>query len=161
MPSCCSASSLPVRPSPVWISSRIKITSCAVQSSRPVAQVFFEQMFSTLCGQGACQPATYMMPERNTKTRDYSGLGQSGEGQGVAGRQGICRNPKVGENTQRSTAALQSKACRNSSPSRIPTRQRGRQPGGLLGVCATTGSFPSSPAVAYILGFGSEGNHKV
>jgi hypothetical protein len=37
------------------------------------------------------------MPERSTKTRDYSGLGQSGEGQGVAERQGVCRNPKVGD----------------------------------------------------------------
>src|SRR5260370_22317806 len=39
----------------------------------------------------------YRMPERSTKARDYSGLGQSGEDQGVAGQQGICRNPKVGE----------------------------------------------------------------
>jgi hypothetical protein len=37
------------------------------------------------------------MPERSTKAPDYSGLGQSGEDQGVAGQQGICRNPKVGE----------------------------------------------------------------
>jgi hypothetical protein len=37
------------------------------------------------------------MAERSTKTRDYSGLGQSGGGQGVAGQQGICRNPKVSE----------------------------------------------------------------
>jgi len=47
------------------------------------------------------------------------------------------------KNRQRSATALQSKACRNSSLSSIPTRQRGRQPGRLLGVCATTGSFPS------------------
>jgi hypothetical protein len=39
----------------------------------------------------------YRMPERSTKAPDYSGLGQSGEDQGVAGQQGICRNPKVGE----------------------------------------------------------------
>jgi glycine/D-amino acid oxidase-like deaminating enzyme len=35
--------------------------------------------------------------QRSTKARDYSGLGQSGEDQGVAGQQGICRNPEVGE----------------------------------------------------------------
>jgi hypothetical protein len=34
---------------------------------------------------------------RHGKARDYFGLGQSGEDQGVAGQQGICRNPKVGE----------------------------------------------------------------
>jgi len=33
-----SASSLPVRPSPVWISSRISITSCAVQISRTLVK---------------------------------------------------------------------------------------------------------------------------
>ena len=33
---------------------------------------------------------------RHGKARDYSGLGQSGEDQGVAGQQGM-RNPKVRE----------------------------------------------------------------
>src|SRR5215203_5575117 len=47
------------------------------------------------------------------------------------------------KNRQRSATALQSKLCRNSSLQGIPTRQRGRQPGGLLASVRRLVPFPA------------------